>query len=115
MMSQAAEKDKSGVVQWIGLGLAVFAPITGMLLQLAVSRRREYAADALGTKIAGSVEGLVLALQKISRDRIQLPGTYYATAHLFLHSPYQQGDWLEKIMSTHPPVEERIARLKEMR
>jgi heat shock protein HtpX len=114
LVSKASEKDRSGVMNIIGLLLALFAPITAMLIQLAISRQREFVADTDGAHIAGHSQGLISALEKISRDRIPLPTATYATAHLYLSNPFTGGGFLDKMMSTHPPVEERIERLKKL-
>ena len=107
----------------IALILWIVAPISATLLQLAVSRRREYLADATGALITRYPEGLASALEKIGRDKTQTRLTNRATAHLFITDPYK-GDkkappvggesWFTTVFSTHPPISERIKRLRNM-
>lgn len=104
----------------IGLVFAILAPIIGQLIQLAISRRREFLADASGALITRYPEGLARALEKISADREPLEATNRATAHLYIVSPFranvrgEQGqiNWFTKLFMTHPPVEERIKALR---
>ncbi|MBW1741297.1 MAG: zinc metalloprotease HtpX [Deltaproteobacteria bacterium] len=100
----------------IGLiAMSILAPIAAMLIQMAISRSREYAADAAGASFAGSPYGLASALQKISSASRQIPmKAEPATAHMFIMSPLS-GRSLMNLFSTHPPVEERIRRLTDMR
>jgi heat shock protein HtpX len=94
---------------------AVLAPIAALLVQLAVSRSREFQADASGARLAGRTYGLAKALEKIEvASRVEpLPATP-ATAHLFIVNPLT-GQSFARLFSTHPPTEERIARLRAMR
>jgi heat shock protein HtpX len=94
---------------------AVLAPIAAMLIQLAVSRAREYGADASGARLCGRPEALASALEKlaIGSGRIPLPASPQ-TAHLFIVNPLS-GKFFANLFSTHPPIEERIARLRQMR
>ncbi len=95
--------------------MAILAPIAAMLIQLAVSRAREYQADATGARLAGQPRGLAKALEKLDRASQVVPmETSPATAHLFIVNPLTGGSWLT-LFSTHPPIEERIARLQTMR
>ena len=93
----------------------ILAPIAAMLIQLAVSRSREYGADATGAKLVGYPNGLISALRKLqsASERIPLQGATPATAHLFIVNPFS-GRGLMRLISTHPPLEDRIARLQEM-
>lgn len=113
VMNKASEKDRSGVLAIVGLILALFAPITAMLIKLAVSRNQEYSADAEGAKICGNPLYLAAALKKIKNDRIPLPHASQATAHLFFSSPFKQ-DSFEELMSTHPNINKRIEKLENM-
>lgn len=101
-----------------GLGLlamAILAPIGAMLVQMAVSRSREYLADEKGARFCGNPEALASALEKISRASKQVPlEASPATAHMFILSPLSGGG-LRSLFSTHPPVEKRIERLRAMR
>ena len=95
--------------------MAVVAPIAAMLVQMAVSRSREFQADATGARLAGRTWGLSKALEKleIAKDAVPMNANP-ATAHLFIVNPLS-GQALMRLFSTHPPIEERIARLRAMR
>lgn len=112
--AKVQERDRSGVLAWIGLALSLFAPLSAMLIQLAISRRRELLADASGASVAGHGAGLISALRKISMDRRPLLHVNPATAHLYFSSPYQVAGLIEKMFATHPPVEERIRQLEAL-
>lgn len=95
--------------------MAVLAPIAALLVQLAVSRAREFQADATGAKIAGKPWGLAKALEKLEMANETAPmAANPSTAHLFIVNPLS-GNVLMRLFSTHPPIEERIARLRAMR
>ena len=98
-----------------GLALAIIAPIAAMLIQMAVSRSREFLADAAGAKISGNplaLAGALNKLQQASQIRPMREATP-ATSHMFIVNPLT-GASLAKLFSTHPPMEERIARLQAM-
>lgn len=104
-----------GALGLVGVLLAmIVAPLVAMLVQLAVSRSREFAADETGAELAGDPEALASALAKIARATEQVPlGTATeGTAHMFIENPFGQ---VRSLFSTHPPTEERIRRLLEMR
>ena len=95
--------------------MAVLAPLAAMLVQLAVSRAREFQADATGARVAGRPWGLAQALEKLERaNKIAPMAVNPSTAHLFIVNPLG-GDVLMRLFSTHPPIEERVARLRAMR
>jgi heat shock protein HtpX len=96
------------------LFMAILAPIAATLIQLAISRSREYFADSTGAAIAGSPRGLARALEKLhyASQRVPLEANP-ATAHLFIVNPLTGGSLLN-LFSTHPPIEERIRRLRRM-
>jgi heat shock protein HtpX len=96
--------------------LAILAPIAAMLVQMAVSRSREFQADATGAKVAGRPWGLMKALEKLQMANQAMPMATAtpATAHLFIVNPLS-GETLMRLFSTHPPLEERIARLRAMK
>ena len=103
-----------------GNGIAEFAmillaPVAALLIQMAISRSREYAADAGGAELSGDPMALASALQKLhmGAQRIPMDATP-ATAHMFIVNPLR-GEGLMNLFSTHPPMEERIARLEAMR
>jgi heat shock protein HtpX len=96
------------------IAMIIIAPIAAMLVQLAISRSREYGADAAGAKIAGSAMPLASALAKLEMASRQVPmRANPATSHMFIVNPLRGGG-VAKLFSTHPPIEERIARLKAM-
>ena len=112
------DNNRSGaILMAIGLVAAILAPIAASLIQFAVSRKREFLADASGALLTRYPEGLANALEKISHDSAQLPHAHNATAHLFISNPFKgkQGQsWFTKLFMTHPPLEERIRILRGM-
>src|SRR3989344_5055172 len=102
----------------IAIVAAILAPFAAMLIQLAVSRKREYLADASGALLTRYPEGLAGALEKIAYDGHQMQHAHNATAHLFIANPFKGKEgrsWFVKLFMTHPPLEERIRILREMR
>jgi heat shock protein HtpX len=97
----------------IGIVAAIVAPFVAMLVQLAVSRRREFLADSTGALITRYPEGLISALEKIRDNGSVTQRPNSATAHMFFANPLK-GAAIAKLFSTHPPIEDRIARLREM-
>lgn len=97
------------------LVLIIVAPIAATMLQLAISRSREYIADASGAKISGNPLGLASALQKLSEYNSQksVDAAGPATAHMFIVNPLRGGG-ITKLFSTHPPIEERVKKLQEI-
>jgi heat shock protein HtpX len=95
--------------------LIIFAPLAAMLVQMAISRSREYAADRGGAALCGTPHYLASALLKLemANSRAPMPRVNEATAHMFIVNPLR-GDGLKSLFSTHPPVEERIRRLENM-
>lgn len=107
----------AGALQLITVLLvAILAPLAAMLIQLAISRTREYGADETGARLAGSPLGLARALQKLesANREYPLPHANSATAHLFIVNPLS-GSTLAALFSTHPPIAERIRRLQHLR
>ena len=100
----------------VGLVLAILAPLIAHLIRLAISRKREFAADAGGAILTRYPEGLASALEKIKNDPDPLvDNANRATAHLFISTPFRKkSSWLSTIFATHPPIEERIKRLRQM-
>ncbi len=101
----------------VGLVLAILAPLTASLIQLAISRKREFLADASGALLTRYPDGLANALEKISQDPRPLRTATNATAHLFIANPFKgkkAGSWLASLFNTHPPIEERIKILRSM-
>lgn len=110
--------NKSPFLLIAGVVAIILAPIAAQLIQLAVSRRREFLADASGALLTRYPDGLASALQKISSYSAPLQRANHATAHLFISNPFgahQAGKFIARIFSTHPPVEERISALTGMR
>jgi heat shock protein HtpX len=98
-----------------GLILAVLAPLIGELIKLAISRKREYMADANGVILTRYPKGLADALRKISKDPDPLVDkANKATAHLFISNPFKKSGGIATWFSTHPPINDRIKRLEEM-
>src|SRR3989338_1715240 len=100
-----------------GIVAIVLAPIAAQLIQMAVSRRREFLADASGALLTRYPDGLASALQKISSYGAPMRRANHATAHLFISNPFGAhgaGKFIARIFSTHPPVEERVAALQGM-
>lgn len=113
--------DRGGagaLLMLLGLVAAILAPIAAGLIKFAISRKREFLADASGVLLTRYPEGLARALEKISSDPTPLRVANNSTAHLFISSPFrgqQQRSWFTKLFLTHPPVEERIHALRGMR
>jgi len=103
------------IVLLIALIAAILAPIVATLIQLAISRRREFLADAQGAMLTRYPEGLASALEKIAADTEPLEVANKATAHMYIVNPLKDiGGTLNSLFSTHPPIEERVRRLREM-
>jgi len=118
MLYGGGRKRDNGNAQVIlilfGLLLAILAPLAVHLIKLAISRKREYAADASGAVLTRYPEGLASALEKIKSDPDPLvDNANRATAHLFISSPFRKRK-KSSVWSTHPPIEERIKRLRDM-
>lgn len=110
-------REGGNLLLLIGLIIALLAPLAATLMRLAVSRKREYLADASGVLLTRYPEGLAGALEKIRDDDNQLRTATNATAHLFISSPFkgkQKTGWLVNLFSTHPPIEDRIRVLRGM-
>jgi len=101
----------------IALALAILAPLLAQMMKMAISRKREFLADATGALLTRHPDGLARALEKISRNATPLKTANDATSHLFIVSPFkgkESKSWIHRLFMTHPPVEERIAKLREM-
>jgi heat shock protein HtpX len=109
------DRSGGGIILLLALVLAILAPIVAQLMRLALSRQREYLADADGALLTRYPEGLASALEKISKDTEPLEAANKATAHLYIVNPLlEHGGRLNNLFSTHPPAEERIKRLRAM-
>jgi len=110
------DREGNGIFMIIGIVVAILAPIASTLIQLAISRKREYLADASGSLLTRYPEGLASALEKISQYGKPMKKQSNAIAHLYIANPLGSGQFAKKasnLFSTHPPVEERIKRLRE--
>lgn len=114
------DHDNNGQLETVlfiaGIVMALLSPLIAKLIQLSISRRREFYADSTSALLTRYPEGLISALQKISSDTEPLEAANKATAHLYFSNPLknQKGavNWFAKLFNTHPPVEERIAALR---
>jgi heat shock protein HtpX len=108
------ERDRGGVI--VSLVLMILAPLAAVLLQLALSRQREYAADATGARMVGNQFGLMSALQKLGAYNKRIPTTAISpsTSSLCIVQPLFGRGGFSSLFSTHPPLEERIEALREM-
>ncbi|HEX9496064.1 MAG TPA: M48 family metallopeptidase [Candidatus Limnocylindria bacterium] len=105
----------AGILMLVGIVLAILTPIIASLIQLAVSRQREYLADASGAFLTRYPEGLASALRKIAADRNVLTVANKATASLYIANPLKDHPFqFDHLFDTHPPIEERIKRLEAM-
>mgnify|MGYP001604612314 FL=1 len=102
-----------------GIILAILAPIAALLMQLSISRKREFLADASGALLTRYPEGLAQALEKISKDSSPLRKASNTTAHLWFEDPFDKPGkkitWFHKLFMTHPPVEERLRALRNLK
>jgi heat shock protein HtpX len=116
MLMGRSRDDREGANPLLAIVAMIAAPIAAMLIQMAVSRSREYGADATGARLVGYPDGLASALRKLqaAAPRIPLQNADPATSHLFIVNPFS-GRSLMKLFSTHPPLEERVARLMAMK
>lgn len=114
------DNDKNGnallIFALVGIVLALLSPLIGQIIKFAVSRSREYLADASGALLTRYPEGLASALEKISGAGIPMRQASQATAHLYIANPFGNGGIksLKNLFSTHPPIEERVKRLRSM-
>lgn len=109
--------NAQGIFLMIGIVLAILSPIIATLIQLAVSRKREFLADASGALLTRYPEGLASALEKISKDKEPLEVANNATAHLYIANPFKNkisGNWFANLFNTHPPIKERVRILRSM-
>ncbi|PIS04974.1 MAG: zinc metalloprotease HtpX [Candidatus Buchananbacteria bacterium CG10_big_fil_rev_8_21_14_0_10_42_9] len=99
----------------VGLVLAILSPIIGKLIQLAISRKREYLADASGALITRYPQGLASALKKIGQEKSKMRRANHATAHLYFANPFGGAQkFFDRAFATHPPLDERIKILENM-
>ncbi len=111
------DDNLGGILLIIGIVLAILSPIIATLIQLAVSRKREFLADASGAYLTRYPEGLARALEKLSKDKEVLEAATNATAHLFIANPFKGknfGAWFSGLFDTHPPISERVKILRTL-
>lgn len=111
------EGNLGGIFMIAGIILALLSPLIATLIQLAISRKREYLADASGANLTRYPEGLARALEKLAGDREVLEAATNATAHLYITNPFKNKDfgaWFSGLFDTHPPINERIKLLRMM-
>ncbi len=120
--SRDDREGSGGILIVIGIALSILAPIFATLVQLAISRRREMLADTSGALLTRYPDGLISALKKISATSRPLATATNATAHLFFKNPFgadhdggRRTPWMIKMFMTHPPIEERIAALEQVK
>lgn len=114
---KSKSSNSTGIFILIGLILAIISPLIASLIQLAISRKREFLADASGALLTRYPEGLASALEKISKDKEPLEAANNATAHLYIVNPFKGkeiGNWFAGLFNTHPPIEERVKILRSM-
>ncbi len=112
------DRGQAGLILMvIGIALSILAPLSAQLMQLAISRKREFLADASGALLTRYPEGLASALEKISASSVPMSVASNTTAHLWLDDPFkgeQKTSWFHSLFMTHPPVEDRIKALRAM-
>lgn len=112
------DNNLRGIFMLIGFLLALLSPLIAQLIQLAISRRREFLADASSAAITKYPEGLAKALEKISQDTEPLEAANKATAHLYISDPLKNRKgsvgWFANLFNTHPPISERIKALRDL-
>ncbi len=114
---RSSDSRGGGILAVVGIVLIVLSPIIAKLIQMAVSRKREYLADASGSLLTRYPEGLARALEKIKAHNQPMRAANHATAHLFLESPFRRsrgGKVKTSWFDTHPPIDDRIAKLRSM-
>jgi len=116
MGRRSRKKDSGNIIAIIGIVSMILAPILAVLIKMAISRKREFLADASGSLITRYPEGLARALEKISIDSTPMQSAKNATAHLYISNPFKgEGHKFSTLFMTHPPIEQRIKILRDMR
>lgn len=105
----------NAILMLIGLVFLILSPIFGKLMQLAISRKREFMADATSVQFTRNPDGLISALQKISADPNELQNANNSTAHMFISNPFKDKKKTSSLWSTHPSTEDRIEALKNLK
>ncbi len=115
--SRDDDRGLGSIMLLIGVVLALVSPLIASLIQLAASRNREYLADVSGAKLTRYPEGLARALEKLGKDKEVLEAATNATAHLYITNPFKGkefGAWFAGLFNTHPPLSDRIKRLRAL-
>ncbi len=108
----------NGVLIIVGIAVYIISFVLAKMMQMAVSRQREFLADASAALLTRYPEGLARALEKISQDDSQMPKIDHSTAHLYICSPFrgrERRSFMTRLFSTHPPIEDRIKRLRDLK
>lgn len=115
--SRDENSQGAGVMMIIGIAFLILSPVIGQLVKLAISRKREYLADASGALLTRYPEGLASALEKIHASNVPMQRVSSATNHLWISEPTgaRLGARIQGLFSTHPPIDDRIAKLRQMR
>ncbi len=114
LMGRSSSREESRANTVVSLVLILVTPIVGMLIQFAISRQREFLADASAAELIGSPRGLIRALGKLESSKVPLARADVATAHLYITNPFGDKSFLSTLFSTHPPMQDRIERLREL-
>lgn len=109
------EENSNAIITLIAIVFIILSPIFATLMQLAISRKREYLADASAVEITRNPDGLISALKTISEDTSTLKTANNSTAHLYIVNPFKQKQNKDNLMSTHPSIENRIEALKNIK
>lgn len=115
--SNSDNNQAQALLMVLGIVAAILAPIAATMIKLAISRKREFLADASGALLTRYPEGLASALEKIDSDVTPMKVANTASAHLYIDSPFnekQSHNWFVNLFQTHPPIEERIKNLRDM-
>lgn len=117
-LGRDSDSRGNAVLLVLGIVAAILAPIAAMLIKMAISRKREFLADASGALLTRYPEGLASALEKISADPNPIKKANNSTAHLYISNPFRgkkKNSWFTKLFLTHPPAEQRIQALRGMK
>ena len=114
---KSKDNEGNGILMLIGLVLLIVSPILGKIMQMALSRRREYLADATAAEITRNPQGLISALRKLDSDPNELNSVNNATAHMYIVNPFKGKKGIKKagLMDTHPSIDERIEALENIK
>jgi heat shock protein HtpX len=118
-MGRSNSRDSGGnLMMVLGIVAAILAPIAAMMIKMAISRKREFLADASGALLTRYPEGLARALEKIAQDPSPMKTANNSTAHMYISNPFRgkkRASWFTKLYMTHPPTQERVAALRGMK